>query len=255
MWNIRDRMSMEGRVALVTGGARGQGAAHARLLVAADARVVISDVLEEEGRHVAGELGSSARFVRHDVTSEAEWSNAVKVAVDEFGCLDVLVNNAGIHRSASLLDESPDQFTRLWNVNLFGAFLGIQASVPALREAGGGTIVNIASTAGAGAIRGHAGYGSSKWGLRGLSAVAAVELGPFGIRVNTIIPGAINTAMMSPLTPETAGRFGSLPLGRCGEPDEVAWAVLYLASDASSYVTGAELFIDGGASIDRTRPT
>ena len=249
-----DRMVMEGRVALVTGAARGQGAAHARLLVEAGSRVLVTDVLEEEGRRVAEGLGPAARFVGHDVTSEQEWSRAVALAVDAFGRLDVLVNNAGVHHATALLDESPSQFAHLWNVNLFGAFLGIQACVPAMREAGRGSIVNISSTAGAGAIRGHAAYGSSKWGLRGLSAVAAVELGPYGIRVNTIIPGAINTSMMSPLTPETAGRFTTLPLGRCGEPDEVAWAVLYLASDASSYVTGAELVIDGGASIDRSRP-
>jgi 3alpha(or 20beta)-hydroxysteroid dehydrogenase len=241
---------LEGRVAVITGAARGQGAADARLLSSAGALVVATDVLEDDGEALCREIGGSAVFVRHDVTNVAHWEDVVKTALDLHGRLDVLVNNAGIHRSKPLLEESQEEFEKVLSVNLVGPFLGIRAVSEPMRRSGSGSIINIASTAGAMGLLGHASYGSSKWGLRGLTKTAAAELGPMGIRVNAILPGAINTAMMKPVTAETGNRFASLPLGRHGEPDEIASVVLFLASDASSYMTGAEIVVDGGSLVN-----
>lgn len=241
---------LEGRVAVITGAARGQGAADARLLSSAGALVVATDVLEDDGEALCREIGGSAVFVRHDVTNVAHWENVVKTALDLHGRLDVLVNNAGIHRSKPLLEESQEEFEKVLSVNLVGPFLGIRTVSEPMRRSGGGSIINIASTAGAMGLLGHSSYGSSKWGLRGLTKTAAAELGPMGIRVNAILPGAINTDMMKPVTAETGNRFASLPLGRHGEPDEIASVVLFLASDASSYVTGAEIVVDGGSLVN-----
>lgn len=241
---------LEGRVAVITGAARGQGAADARLLSSAGALVVATDVLEDDGEVLCREIGGSAVFVRHDVTNVAHWENVVKTALDLHGRLDVLVNNAGIHRSKPLLEESQEEFEKVLSVNLVGPFLGIRTVSEPMRRSGGGSIINIASTAGAMGLLGHSSYGSSKWGLRGLTKTAAAELGPMGIRVNAILPGAINTVMMKPVTAETGNRFASLPLGRHGEPDEIASVVLFLASDASSYMTGAEIVVDGGSLVN-----
>ncbi|WP_030754526.1 glucose 1-dehydrogenase [Streptomyces griseus] len=238
---------LTGKVALVTGAARGIGAAQARLFAALGARVVLADVLEEEGRLVAGELGDTARFVRHDVTDEASWRAAV-AAAEAFGRLDVLVNNAAIYTTSPIEDEDPARLDALLRVNLAGPFLGIRAVVPAMRAAGGGSIVNMSSQAGLQGIWGHGGYGAAKWGLRGLTKTAAIELGPDGIRVNSVHPGAIATGMTAHLG-TTA--HPAAPLGRVGEPEEVARLVAFLASDDSSYLTGAELAVDGGASAGR----
>jgi len=243
---ILDAFSLAGRVAVITGAARGQGAADARLLAAAGCAIVATDVLEDEGEALCAEIGERALFVHHDVTEESGWQRVVEEATSTFGRLDILVNNAGIHRTASLLDEDPVAFGRILAVNLIGPFLGIRAVANAMQQGGRGSIVNISSVAGIRGLAGHSSYGSSKWGLRGLSQTAAVELGPLGIRVNTVIPGAIDTAMMTPLTESTAHRFAHLPLGRHGEVDEIAPVVLFLASDASSYLTGAEIAVDGG---------
>ncbi|GHG29645.1 glucose 1-dehydrogenase [Streptomyces filamentosus] len=239
---------LTGKVALVTGAARGIGAAQARLFAALGARVVLTDVLEEEGRLAARELGDSARFVRHDVTDEASWRAAAAVAADAFGRLDVLVNNAAIYTTSPIEDEDPARLDALLRVNLVGPFLGIRAVVPAMRAAGGGSIVNMSSQAGLQGIWGHGGYGAAKWGLRGLTKTAAIELGPDGIRVNSVHPGAIATGMTAHLG-TTA--HPAAPLGRVGEPEEVARLVAFLASDDSSYLTGAELAVDGGASAGR----
>jgi 3alpha(or 20beta)-hydroxysteroid dehydrogenase len=251
-----DAFNLEGRVAVITGAARGQGAADARLLAAAGCAIVATDVLEEEGQSLCSEMGDRAVFVRHDVTEEAGWRRVVDIAVATFGRLDVLVNNAGVHRSRPLLDEDVDAFKRILEVNLVGAFLGIRAVAEPMRQGGKGSIVNVSSVAGIRGLAGHSSYGASKWGLRGLSQTAAVELGPFGIRVNSIIPGAIDTAMMTSLTDSTADRFAHLPLGRHGEADEIAPVVLFLSSDASSYLTGAEIVVDGGmaAMVASTAP-
>ncbi|MFJ3583883.1 glucose 1-dehydrogenase [Streptomyces sp. NPDC090127] len=235
--------SLTGKVVLITGAARGQGAAEARLLVAAGARVVCTDVREEEGRAVAAELGDACRFVRHDVTSAREWRTAVSAALTPYGRLDALVNNAALWRTAPVESETYENFELLLRVNLLGPFLGIQAVVPALREAGGGSIVNVSSTAGLVGIPGHAAYGASKFGLRGLTRSSALDLARYGIRVNSVHPGAVDT----PMTAAVADKdWSHVPLGRMGRPEEVGGLIAFLVSDASSYMTGAEFTVDGG---------
>ncbi|MFI6516164.1 glucose 1-dehydrogenase [Spirillospora sp. NPDC050679] len=237
---------LEGKVAIVTGAARGQGAAEARLLAEAGARVVVADVLEE-GREVAAEIGEAARFVHHDVTDAASWAGAVAAATGAFGRLDVLVNNAGIWRTAPVDQETEERFELILRVNLIGPFLGIKAAVPAMRAAGGGSVVNISSTAGLRGIPGHSAYGASKFGLRGLTRSAALDLAPDGIRVNSVHPGAIDTPMVAAAGFERGeGNYDRVPLGRVGVPEDVAGLVLFLASDASSYITGTEFAVDGG---------
>ncbi|MFE6893234.1 SDR family NAD(P)-dependent oxidoreductase [Streptomyces sp. NPDC057694] len=237
--------TLDGKVVIVTGAGRGQGAAEARLFAEAGARVVLTDVREEEGREVAGSLGEQGLFVRHDVTSADDWAGAVRAALDAFGRLDALVNNAALWRTASVEDERYENFETLLRVNLLGPFLGIQAVVPALRAVGGGSIVNISSTAGLIGIKGHAAYGSSKFGLRGLTRSSALDLAPYGIRVNSVHPGAIDTPMVATAV---GGRdWSHLPLGRMGRPEEVGSLVLFLASDAASYITGTEFTVDGGS--------
>ncbi|ATL27011.1 SDR family NAD(P)-dependent oxidoreductase [Streptomyces formicae] len=236
---------LDGRTVLITGAGRGQGAAEARLFAEAGARVALTDVREEEGREVAASLGDQGVFVRHDVTDARSWASAVAGALDAFGRLDVLVNNAALWRTASVEDETYENFETLLRVNLLGPFLGIQAVLPALKEAGGGSIVNVSSTAGLVGIAGHAAYGSSKFGLRGLTRSSALDLAKHRIRVNSVHPGAIDTPMVAAAS---AGRdWSHLPLGRMGRPEEVGELVLFLASDASSYVTGAEFTVDGGS--------
>ncbi|WP_067482974.1 glucose 1-dehydrogenase [Actinomadura hibisca] len=239
-------MSLEGKVAVVTGAARGQGAAEARLLAEAGAKVLVTDVLDE-GREVAAEIGAAARFVHHDVTDAASWAEVVATATGEFGRLDVLVNNAGIWRTAPIDQETEERFEQILRINLIGPFLGIQAAVPAMRAAGGGSIVNISSTAGLRGIPGHSAYGASKFGLRGLTRSAALDLAADGIRVNSVHPGAIDTPMVAAAGFERGeGKYERVPLRRVGVPEDVAGLVLFLASDASSYITGTEFAVDGG---------
>ncbi|MFH8564416.1 SDR family NAD(P)-dependent oxidoreductase [Streptomyces sp. NPDC017988] len=236
---------LDGRTVLITGAARGQGAAEARLFAEAGARVVVTDVREEEGREVAASLGGQGEFVRHDVTDARGWAAAVARALDAFGRLDALVNNAALWRTASVEEETYENFEALLRVNLLGPFLGIQAVLPALKEAGGGSIVNVSSTAGLVGIPGHAAYGSTKFGLRGLTRSSALDLARYGVRVNSVHPGAVDTPMIAATS---AGRdWSHLPLGRMGRPEEVGEVVLFLASDASSYITGAEFAVDGGS--------
>jgi 3alpha(or 20beta)-hydroxysteroid dehydrogenase len=239
---VGDRLA--GKVAVVTGAARGQGEAEARLFAAEGAQVVLTDVLTDEVRAVAADLGDAAVARTHDVTDPAAWAEVVDAAVEAFGGLDVLVNNAGIHWIRLLVDEDPTDLERLLRVNLIGPYLGMQAAVPAMRARGGGSIVNISSVAGLQGAWGHSAYGASKWGLRGVTKTAAIELGQLGIRVNSVHPGPIDTAML-PVSP-TDRMFESQAIPRAGTADEVAEAVLYLASDASQYVTGAEIAVDGG---------
>jgi 3alpha(or 20beta)-hydroxysteroid dehydrogenase len=245
---------LSGKVAIITGAARGQGAAEARRFASEGASVVITDVLDTDAKALAGEIGDtgqSAIALAHDVGSEADWATVVRTATETFGGVDILVNNAAIYWTRPLVDEPIADFERLLRVNLIGALFGLQAVVPAMKARGGGSIVNISSRAGAAGMYGHGAYGMSKWGLRGLTQTAAIELGIEGIRVNAVLPGSIDTAML-PVPKEDFGtRFSDLPLGRVGTADEVAEAVLFLASDESSYLTGSELRVDGGLAAGR----
>jgi 3alpha(or 20beta)-hydroxysteroid dehydrogenase len=242
---------LAGKVAIITGAARGQGAAEARLFASEGAAVVITDVLDTDLKIVAEEIGSAALAVTHDVSSEDAWAAVVRAATETYGGVDILINNAAIYWTRPLLEEKVADFERLLKVNLIGAMLGIQAVTPSMSQRGGGSIVNIASYAGTAGIYGHGSYGMSKWALRGLSKVAAVELGVQGIRVNTVLPGSIDTAMLPVAREEWETRFANVPLGRVGTVEEVAEAVLFLASDDSSYLTGAELNVDGGITSGR----
>ncbi|MFE2880533.1 glucose 1-dehydrogenase [Streptomyces roseus] len=236
-------VSLEGKVVVITGAGRGQGAAGARLCAEAGARVVVTDVREEEGRAVASSLGDRGLYVRHDVAEEAGWAQVVREAVRAFGTISALVNNAALWRTAHVERQRREEFEALLRVNLLGPFLGIQAVAPVLRAAGGGSIVNVSSTAGLVGIPGHAAYGSTKFGLRGLTRSAALDLAGDRIRVNSVHPGVIDTPMVA----EVAGRdWTHVPMGRMGRPEEVGELVLFLCSDASSYVTGAEFAVDGG---------
>jgi 3alpha(or 20beta)-hydroxysteroid dehydrogenase len=237
---------MEGKVAIVTGGARGQGAAEARLFVEEGARVVIGDVLEAEGKALAAELGENAAFVRHDVTSEQSWAGVVKAALSLFGKLDVVVNNAGIYRPGTIAETTPEAFDAHYRVNALGVFLGVKAAAGAMRENGGGAIVNTSSIV---ALRGFPNmiaYTATKWAVRGITKAAAVELAPFGIRVNSVLPGLIDTPMIEANTEEfNQGVVEATPLKRTGKAEEIARTVLFLASDKSSYTSGAEVAVDG----------
>jgi len=233
---------VEGKVVLISGGARNIGAASARMLVAEGARVVIGDLLDEEGEALAAELGDAARYLHLDVTSQADWEQAVAFAVAEFGRLDVLFNNAGIFNGGSVQRFDMDAWQQMLDVNLTGPFLGIRAATDALIAAGGGSIINNSSIEGLrGTFWAHS-YVASKWGLRGLTKSVAVELAPHNIRVNSLHPGRIST----PATDQMPEDLIPIPLGRPGRPEEVATFVVFLASDESSFATGAEFVMDGG---------
>lgn len=237
----------DGKVVLISGGARGQGATETRRFASEGANVVIGDVLREEGEALAAELGASVRFVALDVTAPEQWHSAVGVATTEFGRLDVLVNNAGIAPFTPIIDGPVDDFVRVVMVNQVGVYLGMRSAAPAMRSGGGGAIVNISSIDGIIGMPGVAGYVSSKFGVRGLTKVAALELAQFGIRVNSVHPGYIDTPMVREPMGDLADRLGKgVPLGRLGTTDDVASLVLYLSSDESSYCTGSEFVIDGG---------
>lgn len=240
---------LEGKVALVTGASRGQGAAISRRFAAEGARVVLADVLDEEGKTVAEEIGATALYVHHDVTEQSSWDEAVRTATSEFGGLNVLVNNAGILRWAPIHKHSLEEYMAVITVNQVGCFLGMKAAIGPMREAGGGSIVNTASTAGLEGIAGVIGYSASKFAVRGMTKTAAIELGRWGIRVNAVCPGGINTQMANPLgqsEEEIQAAHKGNPIPRIGTPEEVASLMVFLASDESSYCTGGEFVIDGG---------
>ena len=239
---------LAGKVAVVTGATRGQGLAEARRFVAEGASVVLTDVLATDGEHAADQLGSAARFVEHDITSAEGWAEVMRVTEATFGGLDILVNNAGIHVRCPIEETDEALFRRVLDVNLVGAFLGIQAATPLMKARGGGSIVNVASIAGLKAVPISVGYITSKFGLRGLTRSAALELGAHGIRVNSICPGVIRTPMVEELLHDREAEIGlGIPLRRIGEPEDVAEVALFLASDASRFVTGADHVVDGGS--------
>jgi 3alpha(or 20beta)-hydroxysteroid dehydrogenase len=240
---------LDGKVALISGASRGQGAGEARRFVAEGASVVIADVLEEPGEALAAELGSAARFVALDVTDEDAWGRAVDATVDAFGSLTVLVNNAGVLLFRQLINTPADEFRRVIDVNLVGTFLGIKAAAPAMTTSGGGSIVNISSVGGLIGLPAVSAYVASKFGVRGLTKSAAIELGDAGIRVNSVHPGSVDTPMIRPEGLEGADYspfYERLPIKRLGTVDDVTNMVLFLASDEASYVTGAEFAVDGG---------
>lgn len=242
---------LEGKVAIVTGGARGMGEGEVRRLVTEGAKVVIADVLDAEGEALAAELGDAAVFVHLDVTDAGSWAAAIEATHEAFGPVDVLVNNAGILAQAPV-DQIPEaEIRRIYDVNLVGPFLGIQAVVPDMRARGGGSIINIASAAGVVPMQGLSAYSSSKWGLRGLTKCAAMDLGRDGIRVNAINPGGVRTPMAAGAD---ESMFAAFAIPRIGEPSEIGAAVAYLASDESSFVTGADLTVDGGMVLGGMAP-
>ena len=248
-------MRLEGKVALISGGARGMGATEARIFAQEGAKVVIGDVLEEEGRQTEAainESGGECVFVSLDVTDESAWDEAVATAVARFGKLDILVNNAGIARINNVEGTSADEWDLVMDINAKGVFLGTKAAIPAMREAGGGSIVNISSIAGLVGGRTSA-YTASKGAVRLLTKSTAIQYARDGIRCNSVHPGTIQTDMTAPLLADDAyrqDRINRTPIGRLGTADDVAFGVLFLASDEASFMTGSELVIDGGRTAE-----
>ena len=236
---------LDGKVALITGGSRGQGAAEARLFAAEGANVVIGDVRTDKGEAVAAEIGERAVFTRLDVSSEEEWAAAIALTTERFGGLDVLVNNAGIGFTARLENHTLADWEKIVAVNQTGVFLGIRSAIAPMTERGGGSIVNISSGAGLRATKYMIAYAATKYAVTGMTASAAIELARNGIRVNSIHPGVIDTPMLGRAS-KADQVVKSTPLRRMGTPEEIANVALFLASDASSYMTGAHVPVDGG---------
>ena len=244
---------LEGKVALISGGARGQGAVEARMFAEEGASVVIGDILDEQGRQTEAELqelGYNVTFVHLDVTSESDWDAAVQAAISAYGKLDILLNNAGILIRKNIEETTEEDWDRIFSINAKGVFLGTKASIPAMRENGGGSIINISSTAGlVGSPNGSASYTATKGAVRLFTKSTAIQHAREGIRCNSIHPGPIETDMIADTLNDPANlalRMQRLPLGRVGKPSEIAYGAIYLASDESSFVTGSELVIDGG---------
>ena len=244
---------LDDKVILLTGGASGMGENHAKRLVAEGALLILTDIAKKAGEKLAASLGENAAFVHHDVSVEGDWDRAVSTAAERFGGLHGLVNNAGILRFASLEEEDPAGFERLLQVNLMGSWWGMRKVAPLLREAGGGSIVNISSTSGMKSYPGLSSYMASKWAIRGLTKVAAQEFGGAGIRVNSVHPGGIEDTGMFGGTDAGAdamqARAQAIPLKRFGTKDDISNMVIFLLSDASSYLSGAELVVDGGSVV------
>jgi 3alpha(or 20beta)-hydroxysteroid dehydrogenase len=240
---------LKDKIAIVTGAGSGQGAAEARLFAAEGAQVVLTDLNAEGGEVVAGEIGAKALFIPHDISDEDGWRKVVGTVLDRFGRIDVLVNNAGVYRQKTFQETDRALLDFHYNVNVLGTFLGMQAVYPPMRDQGGGAIINVSSGA---ALRGYPGlfaYASSKWMVRGLSKCAAVDLAESNIRVNTILPGLIDTPMLAGNTSEYIEYLNNIiPAKRLGTADEVAHAALYLASDDARYVMGAEITVCGAVS-------
>ena len=245
---------LTGKTAIITGGARGMGAATAQLFVEEGAKVVITDILEEDGKATAEALGDAAIFVKHDVRLEADWEQVITAALEAFGAIHILLNNAGIVATGLIEKQGLQVWEDVIGINLIGPAIGHRLVIPHMEAAGGGSIINVSSTEGLEGKNGVGAHAASKWGLRGFSKVAAYELGPRGIRVNTIHPGPVNTKIANPMDAPAEvlnPLFTYYLLQRLGEPEEVAKLNLFLASDDSSFITGAEISIDGGSSAGR----
>jgi 3alpha(or 20beta)-hydroxysteroid dehydrogenase len=240
---------LENKVALVTGGARGLGASTVRLMVGEGARVVFGDVLDDEGHALADELGEQAAFVHMDVTEQSDWNGAIERA-QAFGPLNVLVNNAAVVHMAAITDTTDEDYLRVFKINQFGTFVGIRSVIPPMKAAGSGSIINVSSIDGLHSSAGLSAYSSTKWAVRGLTKNAAIELGQYGIRVNSVHPGGMYTAMGgSEFASEedlNASTYKRFPIPRVGQPEEVAQVILFLATDEASYSTGSEFVADGG---------
>ena len=246
-------MRLANKVALITGGARGQGAVEAKLFATQGAYVVICDILDEEGKRIESEInntGGSSLFAHLDVTDESEWQNVIATTLNSFGKLDILVNNAGIYKWAQVEETTSELWDQTMAINAKGVFLGTKHAIPAMRNSGGGSIVNISSVAGLVGSANAAAYCASKGAVRLLTKSTAIQYAKDGIRANSVHPGIIDTPMTTPnllATQEARDRSASRhPLGRVGTSEDVAYGVLFLASDESSFMTGSELVIDGG---------
>lgn len=240
---------LDGKIAIITGGARGQGEAEVREFVNEGAQVVFGDVLDDRGEKVAADIGGAAVYQHLDVSKPEDWDSIVKTTIDRFGRIDVLVNNAGILRVRMLDGHTLDDFMEIINVNQVGPFLGMRAVAPQMKEQRSGSIINTSSTSGFVGTVGLVAYTSSKFAVRGMTKVAAMELGHFGIRVNSVHPGGVATEMLN--QPEFASAADSnvyrgQPIPRIGQPEEIAKLVVFLASDDASFSTGSEFIIDGG---------
>ena len=243
-------MRLENKVAIISGGSRGMGAFEAALFVQEGAKVIIGDVRDEEGRDLAKHIGSNAVYMHLDVTLERDWAAVVKEAIDRYGKLDILVNNAGVSARGTIEETSVDDWDRVMGINSKGVFLGTRAAIPDMRKSGGGSIINISSQLGlVGMAESSPQYQSSKGAVRIFTKSAAIQYAPEGIRVNSVHPGPIVTPMTEARRSDSAVQqvmVSRIPLGRYGESKDVAYGVLYLASDEASFVTGSELVIDGG---------
>jgi 3alpha(or 20beta)-hydroxysteroid dehydrogenase len=244
---------LDGKVAIVTGGAQGQGEAISRHFVAEGAKVVIADIAKEAGQALADELckefgHSDAHFADHDVSDAASWARVVEDANERFGAVNVLANNAGILRFGDIERQAVEEVELIWRINQLGCFLGMQAVTRTMRKNGGGSIINASSVEGLAGMASCTAYAATKWAIRGMTKCAAMELGPKGIRVNSIHPGMIDTPMTRVHGGDAAMEFGAsrVPLRRVGYPEDIAPLYVFLASDESSYINGAEISIDGG---------
>lgn len=239
---------LDSKIAIVTGGAQGQGAQIVRSYVAEGARVVVADVAKEAGQSLADELGDAAWFVHHDVSDEASWSAVVEGTQERFGAVNVLANNAGILRFGDIERMPAAEVELVWRVNQLGCFLGMQAVTRTMRKNGGGSIINASSVEGLAGMPACTAYAATKWAIRGMTKCAAMELGPKGIRVNSVHPGMIDTPMTRVHGGDAAMEYGAskVPLRRVGHPEDIAPLYVFLASDESAYINGAEIAIDGG---------
>lgn len=238
---------LDGKTALVTGAANGQGRATAEVFAREGASVVLTDIDVPAGESAAKQIGDRACFLQHDVSERSHWNRAVATALERHGRIDVLVNNAAVYDWMRIQETDEGQFERMWRVNALGVFLGMKSVLPAMERQGGGSIINVSSVGGLGGYPGIFAYATTKWAIRGMTKCAARDLGPLGIRVNTILPGVIDTKMIAHLPEETKqGWVASMPLGRIGKPEDVAKVALFLASDASAYMTGTDVVVDAG---------